>query len=430
MNEYKIEIMLPDRDKRILQYFVFVAFFLPAVDMSGYSTIFNGIVSNPLGYKFLSLLLSLPFLRRWGNFYTNIKTVINSVAVATLFQILIFILTIFSVGFYDALTVYRQAFCQCLHLFILLPFILQLNVQSLDYVINLCIKYIIVLSVIYILDNLFFHTLSVLALGKVLSESRGGVSIDRSIIGFPPIIGGWIFLFFADALKGNRKSLYLFLLSIFATFISYTRSMMLEAVIGCSIIGIIVLFKHSKYFGKIVKMLMVFVIAFLVLSIVFPQSIGFWSAKLEETFGTELKDDEGTYAFRERLIEQAQDGIADSPIIGLGYIRDSDKGEYSFVLGSDTYIAPILWAEGYLGLLLRICPWVLLFFISFKRISRNSDISAIDLMILALIISSSVGYVQTRILTCYPLTLMIVILFKQKQYYNEELEDFGNNSFL
>lgn len=416
--------------KRWLQYFVFVAFFLPAVDLSGYSTIFNSIIPNPLGYKMSAAILSIPLIRRLDLSKTPIRAVWWAVLIACAYQLIIFISTCFTTSFYEALTVYRHSFIQCLHLCILFPFILKIDSLDLDYVLNLMIRYIIILSCIYIIDNLFLHILSIMALGRLSIETYGGAAIERSIIGFPPIIGGWTFFFFACALNGNRRARYLLILCLFSVFISFTRSMLLEIVAGCLIASILLFFKSLLYITRTLKFIIIVLLSGFFLSILYPQSLSFWEGKLTNTFNTELKKDKGTYAFRERLIEQAQDAIANSPITGKGYVRDVKKGKYSMVLGGDTYVAPVLWCEGYGGLILRIIPYVFLFVISIRRFLASDYIDGVDIAIIAFILSSIIGYVQTKAIVCYPLTLMILIILKQKQYYNEQIEDFDNYSIV
>lgn len=418
MSLLSIESNLTPKRKRILQYFVFVAFFLPAVDMSGYATIFNALVPNPLGYKMLALILSFPLLCRPSLSNSNIRVVYKAVFIASLYQIFVFFMTANLHGIYNALTVYRHSFVQCLHFAVLIPFIIKCSKDDLCYIVNVMCKYILVLSIIYLLDSLIFHKLSIFALGQVMTETRGGVSVDRSIIGFPPIIGGWIFFFFVCMLQGSKRAKWLFFISIFVTLMSFTRSMMLETVIGIVVIVLVLLvFKSGKYVGTTVKFSFAMLSFILVLNIFNSDVLSFWENKLAETFGTELVDDSGTYNFRQRLIEDAQRAIIGNEVTGLGYVRDTEKGEYSFVLGGDTYIAPIIYCEGYLGLTLRILPYLLLFFICLNRVVRMKEIDSVDIAIIALVISSVIGYVQTKTIVCYPLTLMILCILKQFQYH-------------
>lgn len=413
-------IDISKRRKKVLIYFVFVAFFLPAVDMSGYSSIFNIIIPNPLGYKFLAVILSLPLLCRPKLSNSNAKFIYQLVLFATSYQISVFAITSYRLGFYDALTIYRHSFVQCLHFAVLIPFITNLRANELRYVLRLMCNLIIALSIIYLLDNFVFHLLSKIALGETAKETRGGVSVDRSIIGFPPVIGGWIFFFFVCALKGNKRARLLLIFSLLVTFMSFTRSMLLEAVIGIAfIVFALVIFKQGRFVGRSMKALLGAIVLLIIINVINPSAIAFWENKLSETFGTELKEKVGTYNFRERLIEDANKAIRGKELMGLGYVRDTEKGEYSMVQGGDTYIAPIIYCEGYIGLLLRILPYFYLSLLSLSRVIRKKGVDAVDFAILALVVSSIAGYVQTKTIACYPLSLMVLMLLKQIQFYND-----------
>jgi len=64
------------------------------------------------------------------------------------------------------------------------------------------------------------------------------------------------------------------------------------------------------------------------------------------------KIDTGTFDLRVNAIKGSVDNLYRSGdiLIGSGYVRDSKKGTYSFVMGSDTLIPPILLTEGFIGL--------------------------------------------------------------------------------
>lgn len=416
--------------RRWLQYFVFVAFFLPAVDFSAYSTIFNSFIPNPLGYKMTALILSFPLIRRFNLSNTRIRPVYWAVIIACIYQLFIFFSTVFAMGVYETLTIFRHSFIQCLHLCILIPFILQMDSDDVDYVLKLMIRYIIVLSCIYIVDCLFLHVLPIMARGSISVESHGGVFVERSIIGFPPIIGGWTYYFFAQSMNRKRNAMLLLLLCLFSIFISFTRGSFLVTIAGCLIVSFLFSIKNLVYINHITRFICIIGLFGFCLVLLYPQSLTFWEEKLNNTFNKELKKDQGTYAFRERLIEKSQDAINNNPVTGKGYVRDVKKGKYSMVLGGDTYIAPVLWCEGYCGLILRVLPYILILLVSIRRYLSSDEVDEIDVTIIAFVLSSMVGYVQTPAIVAYPLTLMILLLLKQKQYYDEQIEDFDNHSIV
>ena len=54
----------------------------------------------------------------------------------------------------------------------------------------------------------------------------------------------------------------------------------------------------------------------------------------------------------------------------------------------------------------------------------------LDIVIVAIIVASTINYVQTDILTNYPLTLGIIILLKIKDNYNRKTQDLENISII
>ena len=129
-------------------------------------------------------------------------------------------------------------------------------------------------------------------------------------------------------------------------------------------------------------------------------------------------------------IEDAIYAIRHDPLFGLGYVRDVAKGEYSIVMGGDTYIAPILLCEGWIGLILRALPFILLGLSAFSNIFVRKRGYWLDIVIIASIVATSVNYVQTKALTNYPLILGMLILLKIKDNHDKRTQDFGNHSII
>ena len=99
-------------------------------------------------------------------------------------------------------------------------------------------------------------------------------------------------------------------------------------------------------------------------------------------------------------------------------------------MGSDTYIAPVLYCEGWIGIILRILPFLILTLSSLKNIYEESRVNWADWIVVACVIASSVNYIQTKALTDYPLILGLLILIKIKDNYDRKTKDFGNYSIL
>ena len=196
------------------------------------------------------------------------------------------------------------------------------------------------------------------------------------------------------------------------------------------VVMILGIMKNPQNFKRSVKLLLIIPLGIIIISFVMPHVIDFWIAKLYNTFSDDLKYDVGTLAFRERLIEDAIYAIRHNPLFGLGYVRDVAKGEYSMVLGGDTYIAPILWCEGWIGLVLRIFTFIVLGMNSISNLFKRKKEYWLDIVIVAVIVAASVNYIQTKALTNYSLILGIIILLKIKNNYDRKTQNFGNYSIL
>jgi len=119
------------------------------------------------------------------------------------------------------------------------------------------------------------------------------------------------------------------------------------------------------------------------------------------------------YEFRLRLIEDAFDNIErnDNVLLGNGYARAAYAGEYDYVLGGDTLVAPVLHTEGVAGLALRLGVVVLIVLASVRRLSSSGDGRLVVYPILALsfILPEFINIVQTEMFTHYERGVFFVL---------------------
>lgn len=176
---------------------------------------------------------------------------------------------------------------------------------------------------------------------------------------------------------------------------------------------------HSRLFMLVFYVLL----ATMLLMIIYPSAFYFWDNLIDNTLNSQLAKNQGTYAFRQRLIEKVIIKLEnhDDILTGLGYVRDVAKGKYSFVLGGDTYIAPILWCEGFIGLILRCLPFVYLLWSGFKLYSHSLDEmeEVIGIVILACVLSEIPNYVQSSVIMHYNhvmgmLYMLLVYAYKRR----------------
>lgn len=418
---------IPPHRRNILKYFIFVFYIIPTIQVSGLTMVVSRFIPNPLGYNLLAFILSLPLLRSFNKNYGKLKGVVLAVTLLIIYLIITFIGTIGQTSFFATLQVFRFSFMQAVNLFVLLPFIFSLNKDDVNYVLSGIFKCLIVFTLIYLSNNLGYDWMGVKG---DLSESHGGVSVDRSIIGMPlfdPLWTSLLFVYTMMKVPNANKYLMLILLTLL---ISFTRNIFFSTLIVATIVIILSVLKNSNQFGRSVKMLAATLLGIVVLSVIMPSAIDFWVAKLSNTFNEDLKHDMGTFAFREQLIADAIYAIRHNPFFGLGYIRDVAKGEYSMVMGGDTYIAPILWCEGWIGIILRTLPFAILCRESLSNLFKKKRNYWLDIIVIACIVASSVNYVQTKALTNYPLILGIIILLKIKNNYDIRSHDYSNFNML
>lgn len=221
---------------------------------------------------------------------------------------------------------------------------------------------------------------------------------------------------------------WLWFIPLVVTIISIVRSQMIMYLLF--IIISIFLMKISKIkinFFKFIKIFL-YILAFLgIISLIFPSHVNRISNKFrfdrkeQVTQSTYLE--EGTFALRLRLIEDAYNRTNknDNLFIGNGYIREASKGEYDFVVGSDTFIAPVLYTEGFVGLFLRILPLALLLIYFFKLLLFGNDkYKLFAIVAIALILPEIVNAVQTRFFAYYTretfiLFILVTIIYNDKK---------------
>lgn len=423
----KNNIVISKHRRKILKYFIFVFFIIPMIEVSGLSSVVGRFIPNPLGYNMLAFILSLPLLRSFNKKYGNLGGVVLATGLVGIYVLATFFKTASDTSFFAALTVFRYSFMQVLNLFILLPFMFSLKKEEIDYVFHCMFKCLVLFTILYLSNNLVYDWMGVKG---GLMESHGGVSVERSIIGMPLFDPFWSALLVVYTILNVHNAWKYLLAVLFTLIISFTRNLLFSTIVVVAVVLFIAVFKNAKYFGRGIKLLLWTLCGIIIMGIIMPESIDFWMAKLASTFGEDLKYDMGTFAFRERLIEDALYAIRHDSMFGLGYVRDVDKGEYSMVMGGDTYIAPILYCEGWIGLIFRTIPFLILGMSSLKRTLNDSRINWVDWIVLACLIASGVNYIQTKALTNYPLILGLLILIKIKDNYDRKTQDFGNYSIL
>lgn len=284
----------------------------------------------------------------------------------------------------------------------------SMSLERIEQLFKLILKWLVPLTVIYLIECMGFNLFNTI----VHKQTAGDVEVVRNILGMPPVFPAIFALCFIWYLYDKSRIMLVYVgVCAVICFFSFTRNIIASAIIIMTFSMIMYSFKFG--IRDNLKILLYGCIAVGVLMIVFPLSFNFWNNLIHST-RNQLETSSGTYAVRQALIDKALLTIrnADSYWDGIGYIRDVKKGDYSFVLGGDTFIAPILWCEGILGLILRCLPPIYLLFKSIINYWKypNSKIGMLSLVILVTILSQVPNYVQTTIFTKYTETIALLYI--------------------
>lgn len=135
------------------------------------------------------------------------------------------------------------------------------------------------------------------------------------------------------------------------------------------------------------------------------------------------------YVLRVILIEDAWveiNATIDNLVFGKGYMRYGTAGDYDLVFGGDTYVAPVLYCEGILGLVMRVLP-ILILFIKYLKICffiRKSEekyklyaVFGLSVILLALI-----GYLQTSLFVQYTLGVFVILSLEIIIFFDKKIK--------
>ncbi|WP_455672668.1 hypothetical protein [Phocaeicola sp.] len=374
-----------------------------------------------LGSNVLAIVLLIPLLlsiKRWP----KVKQLYFFLSVVTLIYVIYkFVTSCFVLGFYEAFTNFRYNFLGIISFFMALIYVHTLSKERLVKVLRLIVVLTLIEAALFIA-----HAVGILNLytGLVTTMAESSIKVTRIYMGYPPmLITVYAILVMLYVLTRRRNYLYMAAVLLITVFVSYTRSNLGEILI---ITFLLLLLAAVKSFLKLTFLfkLLIAGLAFLTfIYILFPSSFSFWERRINTT-RNEIRDEEGTYAFRDKLIEIAfyQISVEQCEWQGLGYQRDSRKGEYSFVQGGDTLIPPIIYCEGWLGMILRVSIVIAVFIVGIKMFfrGRTKVFIAISCVIFAILVAQCINYMQTVVYVKYlnillPL-IMLIRLYKIENY--------------
>mgnify|MGYP000938170441 CR=1 FL=1 len=417
--------LLISKHKLVDGYIIFSLFLVPSS--------FLGLISFRFFYipglfdlRLLSWLLALPLL---FIYWRSLPEISNNFSGKLLIFVALFVLVRFIISFFqgisfrEAFTVFRMGFNTPISCLAFLCFFYSADIDRIERIFKW--------GFIFFTLNLVLYFLNYSGLGiydnikDINEETIGGITITRNLTGIPIYFSVFFILSVYYSLNKLRfRFIFITLFSLFVVFISATRSFIVSNLI---ILSFIILFYTIKtkagYLKKVLAFL--FIILFFSLIILNYKSdvYQFLKLKFESTINTELKENKGTYAFRKRLIEESivANKSTNSVFFGKGYVRSGKKGSYDFVLGGDTLLAPVIYCEGYSGLVIRIFPIFYFIMFALKYRSTLGFSQFLSISIFSLIISSIIGYVQTTIF--YNYIDFILFIYIAERYLSNQGEN-------
>ena len=261
------DITLTRNRKRAIWYFVFVAFIIPTIQVSGLTIVVGRFIPNLLGYNLLAFILSAPLWKNFNKNYGNLRGVVMSILVLTIYIIVTFMVTADDTSFMAALTVFRHSYMQVLNLLILLPFMFSLKKEEVNYALHCMFKCLIVFTFIYLSNNLIYDWLGVKG---GLVENVNGATMDRSIIGMPLYDPVWTALLMTYVLHKVPKANKYMILILLAIIISFTRSTLFSTLIVISVVALMSILKNLHNISRTFKILAIIFVCILFIAIFMP----------------------------------------------------------------------------------------------------------------------------------------------------------------
>jgi len=381
--------------------------------------------------RFLFLLVSIVYLVIYFKYIAELIDIPGGKALLFLsffliFEILIKSLFIENIPLYEIMAIFRSNFSYPLATLGFVLYIISMDNYRIYRFMYWLLWASFIQGALYVFSNI--TGINVFA-NNASAYTFNGELILQNMFAIPHYNGIlFAFAFIATVtIKGFNKH-WLWFSPLIVTIISIVRSQMIVYVLV--IMGIIILINISKIkvdFFKFIKLLLlIFVFLGLILAI-FPSHLDRIANKFrfdrQEEVSQSTYLEEGTFAFRLDLITEAYERTEakNNLFLGNGYIREAEKGEYDFVVGQDTFIAPVIFTEGFMGLVLRLLPITLLFAYFFRLFFfGNPKYKLFAIVSIALILPEIINGVQTKYFSYYTrevfvLFVLAIVVFKDQK---------------
>jgi len=212
-------------------------------------------------------------------------------------------------------------------------------------------------------------------------------------------------------------SLWVILLS-FAIILYATRSIIIPAVFSLvMIIAMAMLKKGGKIVGALSLFSLFAISGYMLFIIFFPEYPDFVTGRLLEITGAEGLRGASNYKLRILYVENVVADMSSLKVLLFGHGYQAYLTQDLWALGKeatdiamqgDAPIAGLLFTEGFVGVALRALPFIVLLFVHIRLLitSNDSDDLIISTLIVIMITSSLLGWLQTTALRDLPLSLL------------------------
>jgi len=419
---------LPIRKYKFIQDLIFI-FLFTGIPTSFYAFFDNSLLDklNFVDLNVIFLIVGLSYLAFNLKHLPKLLRLPGGKALFALTIYLCFqiIYSIFArdINIVEVLTIFRKNFFWPIATLGFLLYIISIEIYRLERVFRIIFGMTIVLGVLFLISNIFNIDFYVVQRTKENLVSNS-IVYTQNLKASPRYLGiVFLFGFITTLTTKKYNKHWQWLIGLFVTIILILRAKLVVFALYISVSFTLVLIFIKKISIKNnLKILLVLLLLFILFIIIFPTRINFlvekfesslqdqfyYSSAIENLFST------GSFGHRINLIVDAFTRSKSSLLLGNGYIRESTAGNYDFVLGLDTGIAPVIFCEGIIGMIMRWLPIIAILIASIFKLLQKSEkkYALFYIAIIALIVPQFINIIQTKIFVRYNDTIFLIMMLQ------------------
>lgn len=343
--------------------------------------------------------------------YPGIKALFLVAILVTIFYLYT---SLFKTSFYEAFKIFRKGYFTIFSAIGLLLFIINLPSYRLIRIIKWITIAMTIQGVFFIIDNVF--DISIFATKVYQELDYKGQIVKRHFNAFP-IYNNIVYTIALVNVLSNKKKIWFIplIISIICMLLISTRSALIRYIVIFILIFFFFSFsKRGKNIKNTFQLLIIFFITGFIYINFFSAYFNFFNERISEIEHEESIVEVGNFGFRLQLIEEAIESTKDNFLfLGNGYVRQAKEGKYDIALGGDTHLAAVIYTEGFLGLVFRLIPILILLIINIKELAKkNYPAKNYNILIIAIITGELVNIIQTTIFKNYDSIFIFLLIFE------------------